>query len=114
MDLEEIAAVVVAAILGVAIVARLLPKKMPPRRSFQCSGCGAATLHNDRTAGAWRDGKTNFFCQACHHKWLQSRPPQERQKYSSHGSKRSGSGCLGVIVSLTLPPLVALIYRAYA
>ena len=106
------AAVAVAAVL--AIVAKLLPKRKPPSPVFQCSRCGTAARHNDRTTEAWRSGKTKFFCQACHAKWLQSRPPQERETFSARGSV-SGSGCLGVAALFALIPLGCLVaWASYA
>ena len=115
MSLETIIAVAVAAIVGLVLLAKLIPQRMPPQKSFKCSRCGTPALHNDRTSEAWRNGKTKFFCQACHLKWLQSRPPQERETYSSRGSSRGGSGCLGVVVLFALVPIgIALLSRAYA
>ena len=112
MTPEIIFGIGIIALLGFALLSKLIPKRMPPQKSFKCGRCGTAALHNDRTAEAWRNGKTKFFCQACHAKWLQSRPPQEREQYSSRSS--GGSGCLGVIVLFALLPLGALLYRAYA
>ena len=111
MSPEIIIAVAVAALVGLGLVAKLIPQRMPPQKSFKCSRCGTAALHNNRTAEAWRNGKAKFFCQACHLKWLQSRPPQERESHSRHGSSRGGSGCLGVVVLFALLPLGALLYR---
>jgi len=114
MGSETIIAVAVIAIIGLALIAKLIPQRMPPQKSFKCGRCGAAALHNNRTAEAWRNGKTKFFCQACHLKWLQSRPPQERESYSSHSHARGGSGCLGVVAVFALLPLGALLHWAYA
>src|SRR5690606_38769109 len=105
------AAVAVVAVLG--LVAMLLPKRKPPSQVFQCGRCGTASRHNDRTTEAWRSGKTKFFCQACHAKWLQSRPPPERQSHASSGG-RGSSGCLGVVVLFALLPLGGLLAWAYA
>jgi hypothetical protein len=77
---------------------------------FQCSRCGTAARHTDRTSDAWRSGKTKFFCQACHTKWLQSRPPQERVTHSSRSS-----GCLGIVAIFALLPLGTLLaWATYA
>jgi hypothetical protein len=114
MSPEIIISLAVAALVGLGLVAKLIPQRMPPQKSFKCSRCGTAALHNNRTAEAWRNGKAKFFCQACHLKWLQSRPPQERESHFRHGSSRGGSGCLGVVVLFALLPLGALLYRAYA
>ena len=105
------AAVVAVVVLGV--VAKLVPKRKPPSPVFKCGRCGSAARHNDRTSEAWRAGKTKFFCQACHAKWLQSRSPQERESYASSGGG-SGSGCLGVVVLFALLPLGGLLRWAYA
>ena len=114
MGSETIIAVAVIAIFGLALVAKLIPQRMPPQKSFKCGRCGTAALHNNRTAEAWRNGKTKFFCQACHLKWLQSRPPQERESYSGQSHARGGSGCLGVVAVFALLPLVGLLHWAYA
>ena len=114
MSPEIIIAVAVAALVGLGLVAKLIPQRMPPQKSFKCSRCGTAALHNNRTAEAWRNGKAKFFCQACHLKWLQSRTPQERESHSRHSSSHGDSGCLGVVVLFALLPLGALLYRAYA
>ncbi len=111
MTPEIIFGISIVALLGVALLSKLIPKRMPPQKSFKCGRCGIAALHNDRTAEAWRNGKKKFFCRACHTKWLQSRPPQEREQYSRSSG---GSGCLGVVVIFSLLPLGAILYRAYA
>ena len=101
--------VVVVAI--VALGAKLRPKRMPPVAVFQCTRCGTATRHSDRTAEAWRMGKTTFFCHACHAKWLASRP--DRAAHADRGAK-SSSGCLGVVVLFALLPAGSLLTWAYA
>ena len=112
MSPEIIFGIGIVALLGIAVLSKLIPKRMPPQKSFKCGRCGTAALHNDRTAEAWRSGKTKFFCQACHAKWLQSRPPQEREQYSSRSA--GGSGCLGVVVLFALLPIGAILSWAYA
>ena len=111
MSPEILFGIGVVALLGLAVISKLTPKRMPPQKSFKCGRCGNAALHNDRTAEAWRLGKTKFFCQVCHAKWLQGRPPQERERYSS---RNSGSGCLGIVVLFAVLPLGAMIAWAYA
>lgn len=108
MSTEIIIAVAIVALVGFALVAKLIPQRMPPDKAFQCGRCGITALHNDRTAEAWRNGKAKFFCQACHAKWLQSRQPMEREPFSSHSSRGSGSGCLGVAALFVLLPLGTL------
>jgi DNA-directed RNA polymerase subunit RPC12/RpoP len=105
MSPEVIFGIGVAVVVVVGLISKLIPKRMPPSRSFKCGRCGVQALHTNRTAEAWRNGKTRFFCQSCHHKWLQSRPPQERESYRARGSSRHGSGCLGVVVLCALVPI---------
>ena len=112
MTPEIIFGVGILVLFGVALLSKLIPKRMPPQKSFKCGRCGTAATHNDRTAEAWRKGKTKFFCQACHAKWLQSHSPQEHKQRPSLSS--GGSGCLGVVVLFALLPIGALLYRAYA
>ena len=108
---EVLIGAVVAVVVVIGVVAMLMPKRKPPSLVFKCGRCGTAARHNDRTSEAWRNGKTKFFCQTCHAKWLQSRPPQERESHSASGS---GSGCLGVVVLFSLLPLGGLLTWAYA
>jgi hypothetical protein len=100
---------VIAAIIAiVAIVALLRPRKKPKEKYFQCARCSANSVHTNRTIEAWRSGKTKFFCNACHAKWLQSQPAV------ATSDRSSGSGCLGVLVLLALVPLGLLFLWAYA
>lgn len=110
---EIIFGIAVAAAIVLGFVAKFLPRRQPKSQFFKCSRCNAASRHNDRTIEAWRNNKTKFFCQACHAKWLQSRPPQQREQYSSR-SAASGSGCLGVVAVFVFLPLGCLLIRAYA
>jgi len=110
---ELIFGMTIAAVAVLAVVIKLLPKRRPAEKFFKCSRCNALSRHNDRTIEAWRNNKTKFFCQACHAKWLQSRPPQEREQFSLRGSA-SGSGCLGALVLWSLLPLGSLLVWAYA
>ena len=110
---ETIFGIVIAAVIVLGFMAKLLPKHQPKSQFFKCSRCNAASRHNDRTIEAWRNKKTTFFCQACHAKWLQSRPPQQREKHSSRGAA-SGSGCLGIVAVFVFLPLGCLLFRAYA
>ena len=114
MTPETIFGIAVVAVVVLALVAKLLPKRQPPEKFFKCSRCHTLTRHNNRTIEAWRIGKPKFFCQACHTKWLQSHSPQEGTQFSSRGSKSSGSGCLGVVVLFALLPLGGLLRWAYA
>ena len=100
---DLIVGVAIVATVALATVAKLLPKRKPPSSIFQCSRCGTAARHNDRTSEAWRSGRTKFFCQACHAKWLQSRP-QGREV-----NARRTSGCLGIVAWVALLPLGSLL-----
>jgi uncharacterized protein YlaI len=110
---ETIFGIAGAVVAVLAVVAKLLPKRQPAEKFFKCSRCNAVSRHNDRTIEAWRNNKTKFFCQACHAKWLQSRPPQEREQFFSR-APASSSGCLGVVTLFALLPLGCLLAWAYA
>lgn len=94
-----------------SFLGKLLPKRQPKEKHFKCARCGTISRHTERTIEAWRNNKTKFFCQACHVKWLESKPPQ----FSSRGNAGSASGCLGVVVFFTFVSLVGyLLVRAYS
>ena len=113
MSPETIIGIVVAGVVALSLIGKLLPKRQPKETHFKCSRCGTNSRHTERTIEAWRNNKTKFFCQSCHAKWLQSRPPQERERFSSGGGSRSG--CLGVVVLFALVPLTGyLLVQAYA
>ncbi len=96
----------------VGLILRFMPESKPKEVFFHCTRCKAVSRHNERTIEAWRNNKTHFFCQACHAKWLQSKPPREREQFSSGGS--GGSGCLGVVALFALLPMGCLLTWAYA
>ncbi|WP_293007801.1 hypothetical protein [Nitrosomonas sp.] len=104
-----------AVIVGIAVLfffAKLLLKRQPKETYFECARCSAVSRHTERTIEAWRNNKAKFFCQSCHAKWLQSRPLQERKRFTS--SVGSRSGCLGVVVLFALVPLACfLLVQAY-
>lgn len=112
MSPEVLFGIGVIALVVVGLFSRLIPKRMPSSKAFKCGRCGVQTLHTSRTAEAWRNGKTKFFCQSCHHKWLLSRPPQERESHGARGSL--GSGCFGVMALFALVPLGIWAVWAYA
>jgi hypothetical protein len=115
MSPEVIAGILIAGIVFLSVVGKLLPKRRPKEDHFKCSRCGAVSQHTERTIEAWRKKKTKFFCQACHAKWLQSRPHQEREQFSSRGTVGSKSVCLGIVVLFAVVPLAGyLLVRAYA
>jgi len=111
MSPELIFGAVIVGVVVLSLVGKLMPKRQPKEAHFKCARCGTVSRHTERTIEAWRNNKTKFFCQSCHAKWLQSRPPQER--FSSAGGSRSG--CLGVVVLFALVPLAGfLLVQAYA
>jgi len=91
---EVIIGIILGAAIAISLAAKFLPKRKPAEKFFKCARCNAVSPHNNRTIEAWRSNKTKFFCQACHAKWLQSRPPQRRERLSHRGSSSGGSGCL--------------------
>ncbi|MGN2248294.1 hypothetical protein ACFWZ3_16565 [Frateuria sp. GZRR35] len=101
MTLEVLfgAAVILAVVLS--LLTKPGSKRQPPIQFFKCARCNTTARHTSRTIEAWRNGKTTFFCQACHAKWLQSRPSQEQ--VTSFRSRNSG--CLGVVALLVLVPV---------
>ncbi|MDN8660575.1 hypothetical protein [Stenotrophomonas indicatrix] len=108
MGPETLIGTAAAAIALVVVLALFNKKRQPPSRIFKCGRCGSAAHHNDRTSNAWRNGKTRFFCQACHRQWLQSQPPSERRSgdaRSDFTSSTKNGGCLGVLALLAVLPL---------
>jgi len=68
MTLTDILLIVlVVGVIGAVIW--FWPKKMPKEREFRCRRCRAVTPHNCRTIEAWRSGKMEFSCDACHRAW---------------------------------------------
>lgn len=113
MSPEVIIGVVIAGAVILSLIGNLFPKRRPKEKHFKCARCGVVSPHTERTIEAWRNSKTKFFCQACHAKWLQSKPIQERARFSAAGNSRSG--CLGVVVLFALVPLAGfLLVQAYA
>ena len=100
MTVEMLFGVAIVASAVIALVVKFLPKRKPPSPVFRCGRCGTSARHDQRTSQAWRDGKSKFFCQACHAKWLQTRPPRERE--SAAAARANGSGCLGVVALFSL------------
>lgn len=110
MPLDAIIGIALAAALVLAVVAKLIPKRQPKEKTFKCSRCNATSRHTGRTIEAWRNNKTQFFCQGCHAKWLASQPPRIREQHASRGST---SGCFGVVALCALLPLGCLIAWAH-
>lgn len=67
---------VLAAVLVLAIV--LFPGlffwKKPKEKNFTCARCERLAPHTPRTIEAWRQKKTEFFCDDCHARWLLANP----------------------------------------
>ncbi len=95
--------IAIAIAVIVALARAMAPKPMPPKMVFECRRCGTATRHGDRTIRAWRLGKKDFFCGACHAKWLETLPAAERSRADAQGK----AGCLGAIAALGLLPAAA-------
>jgi uncharacterized protein YlaI len=113
MSLEIIVGAVALGLIVFSFLGRLSPKSKPKEAHFKCARCGTVSRHTGRTIEAWRNNKIKFFCQSCHSKWVQTQPSQQRERFTS--SKRSSSGCLGVVVLFTLMPLAGfLLLQAYA
>ena len=144
---------VVAIIVIVAILLRAKPKRTPvlPRQMsrgpaslrFTCAGCAAQFTHTKRTVAAWEKGMRRFFCNACHTKWRDTRPPQPapqsdpapparqpaiagtaatRAPTASTPSRTfgaqpmrasAGNGCLGVMALLIAVPVAIVIVVAH-
>lgn len=102
MTLEVLFGVAVIVVVALSLVPKLAVKRQPPTRFFKCARCNTTAPHTSRTIEAWRNKKTAFFCQACHAKWLQSHPSQER---TSPTPVAGSSGCLGVAVLAVLVPV---------
>ena len=116
MKPETLVGVVAAVVALVALLALLKQKRQPPSRVFKCGRCGSgAAHHNDRTSEAWRNGKTRFFCQACHHASGYSHSRLWRGGAATHGNdsmstaSTGNSGCLGVLALLAVLPLGGLL-----
>jgi hypothetical protein len=98
-------------IIVLLFLGKLLPKRQPKEKHFKCARCGIISRHTERTVEAWRNGKDKFFCQVCHAKWLESKPP----RFSPGATARSSSGCLGVVAFCALVPLAGyFLLRVYA
>jgi hypothetical protein len=105
LRLEVVAAI---ALVIVVLLKFVRPRKEPKEKYFRCARCSTQSPHTDRTIQAWRDGKTKFFCNACHTQWLRSRPLSPAPNSSSR------SGCLGVFVILVFLPVGLLLILTQA
>ena len=108
MTPEVIFGVALAASIAISLAVKFLPKRKPAEKLFRCARCKAVSPHNTRTIEAGRNNKTKFFCQACHIKWLQSRPLlQGHERLSRRGLASGSSGCL--VVALLAPVSLGLV-----
>lgn len=95
--------VVLGAVLVLAIV--LFPGlffwKKPKEKTFTCTRCERLAPHTPRTIDAWRQKKTEFFCEDCHARWLLAHPEHQLSRM-----RASHSGCLGVVILFAALPVV--------
>lgn len=76
--------------------------KKPPQEHFTCAKCKTVEKFGPRTVAAWNRGMMRLFCGACHGSWLNEQP----RKSTGPTYSRGGSGCLGMLVVLALPPTI--------
>lgn len=103
MTPEIIFGLLVVVSVLIAGVAKLMPKPRPKETYFRCARCNATAPHTERTIEAWRNKKTKFFCQACHRKWLESRPGRPAEPATALGD-RQPAGCFSAIAFVVLLP----------
>ena len=142
MQLSAELAVAVAALFAVAVgfaiwrrrsgrasAAKAPSYRGPTSMHFTCAGCSGQFPHTKRTVAAWEKGSRRVFCDACHKKWRNARPPEARSSSlgenavqrpavgtftptrpaAAHSSDNTGrSGCLGVVLLLLFVPVVLL------
>ncbi len=98
-------------VAGLLLARKLISPRQPKEKNFRCTRCKATSTHTHRTINAWRAGKTTFFCNSCHSKWLESKP---RDSGSGSGpiarGSRSGSGCLSALAVVAIVPLAVAAY----
>jgi hypothetical protein len=95
----------VIAVIAIVIIVVLLffsGKRRPKERTFSCGRCAVVVPHTSRTIEAWRAGKQKYFCNACHARWLRSRPVAGQTPAGNRGR----SGCFSVLAVLILGPAV--------
>ena len=106
----------------------------PTNMYFTCAGCSGQFAHTKRTVGAWEKGSRRVFCDACHKKWRNARPPQTPSSDAAAPSRASvgrgksegisglaysskakaPGGCLGVVLLMLLIPVIVLAVVANA
>ena len=80
---EDIIAIAIVIFLAFAIFrsVRKIEKPIKETNSIKtalkyiCSGCSKNIRHSKRTLSAQKRDTTHFFCNACHQKWIKTRPP---------------------------------------
>lgn len=90
-------------VLGIVLFPGLFFWKKPKAKTFTCTRCERLAPHTPRTIEAWRQKKTEFFCDDCHARWLQAHPEHALSKM-----RASHSGCLGVVILFAALPIVLL------
>lgn len=103
---EYFVAVGLAAVIAYFLLVR---RRTPKEKSFRCGRCSAIAEHTPRTINAWRGGKSKFFCNSCHARWVQSHPRQR-----SAIARDARSGCLGMLACLLLVPIALVLGWLYA
>ena len=94
---------VVGAFVVLFVLTNILrSSRRPKSKTFSCRRCKKTAIHTPRTVGAWRDGKTHFFCNDCHQLWLRNNPSARNRRV------RSNSGCLSAVVILVAVPAAFL------
>ena len=102
----------IAGLIAALVVTYFLfgKRKVPEQKTFRCARCSQPSQHTPRTINAWRDGKTRFFCNACHSEWVRSHPHPQRSRSTDGGSR---SGCLGVLACLIFVPVALILGWLY-
>ncbi|WP_132975027.1 hypothetical protein [Thiobaca trueperi] len=118
MSIEVIAGIAFAVLI---VLSLLMRRRRPKERTFKCSRCSTIAEHTPRTIDAWRSGKTKFFCNACHARWLRSHPAPaahnraELAPAHNRAGRSERSGCLGMFAFLVaLPFLLIATWWGYA
>ena len=103
------------AIIGVVLVVVyffIRRRNIPKQKTFRCARCSSIAQHTERTLNASREGKTSFFCNACHAQWVRSHPTRRAPARAGRSGERSG--CLGVLACLMLIPIAIVVAWIYS
>src|SRR5687767_8117234 len=103
--MDDSTLIVIGIIVAITIVALGVfgSGRRPKQQSFRCSRCSTSSLHSARTIGAWRRGKTKFFCNSCHGEGLRTHP------HDASPARGRRSGCLSAVVLAVVLPSVAVV-----